>query len=85
MLYFHQVKFDNVIKKHSLSKPIESRIVRINLPAAENGMYPCLEVELHGIITEETGIKCLQLFFTRPCLLLFFESGRFLRYLIPSI
>ena len=58
MYHFCQVNFDNIIKKHSFSNPFEARIVRINL-AEDYEKIPCLKVEIHGIITEETGVKYL--------------------------
>jgi hypothetical protein len=48
-----------MIKKHSINEPIKARIVRIELPFNEE-QTPCVKVELHGILIEEsTGVNWL--------------------------
>jgi hypothetical protein len=50
-----QVNFNDIVKKHSLVKPIKARIVRIELPGEEDGKKACIKVELHGIIKQESS------------------------------
>lgn len=45
------------MRKHILSKVIEARIVRVELPAAvDDNKEACLKVELHGIVQEFSGV-----------------------------
>ena len=50
-----QVNFNNQIGKHSLTKPLKARIVRIKRPSALLRQKQCIKVELHGIVVQESS------------------------------